>query len=82
MTVSFFPFQIEIADKILQLFTATKCIIETGPVDAVTGKTQFSLSFTHMLESQIEFKELVKFTDFFLSQRKVVFAIFVTITYK
>ncbi|KAJ8046456.1 Plexin-B [Holothuria leucospilota] len=48
----------EAAEKILELYWAIKSIIESGPIDAVTGKTQFSLSLSHMLEDQIKFEEV------------------------
>ncbi|XP_071816898.1 plexin-A4-like isoform X2 [Apostichopus japonicus] len=46
------------AEKIVQLYGAIQCVIEKGPIDAVSRKSQFSLSDEHMLDAHIQFDEV------------------------
>lgn len=65
--------QDQVASEVYQLYEATKYVCEMGPIDAVSGKSQFSINDQEMLETQIDFSEMVSTSifSFFLSSRIV-----------
>lgn len=46
------------ASEVYQLYEAIKYVCEVGPIDAVSGKSQFSINDQEMLETQIDFNEV------------------------
>ncbi|XP_071816299.1 plexin-A4-like [Apostichopus japonicus] len=51
-------FKDKAATPLYQLYHAIRYVCQKGPIDAVTGKSQFSINDQWMLESQVEFNEL------------------------
>ncbi|XP_071816249.1 plexin A3-like isoform X4 [Apostichopus japonicus] len=66
ITFSSYEYVNSVSKSLQQLYGAVKSTVELGPIDAVTGKSQFTINQQYLLEKQITFIELrlqVLFTD-------------------
>ncbi|PIK41167.1 putative plexin-A4 [Apostichopus japonicus] len=66
ITFSSYEYVKSVSKSLQQLYGAVKSTVELGPIDAVTGKSQFTINQQYLLDKQITFTELrlqVLFTD-------------------
>ncbi|XP_071853513.1 plexin-A4-like isoform X4 [Apostichopus japonicus] len=57
--VSLYGYMGKVGSSVLELSYAIKSITEMGPIDALTGKSQFSINDQNLLLSHIQYNEMV-----------------------
>ncbi|PIK41165.1 putative plexin-B2 [Apostichopus japonicus] len=77
--ISLYDYMDKVGRALQELNYAIKFAIQMGPIDAVTGKSQFTINDKNLLESQVTFHEMIVQVLFKVKQERLVQIRFVSV---